>query len=151
MSFIESLSRRNMMAGLATSAAFVASTSGDAKPAKARAVKQSTRSLPPIRSVGSLATASVDDWAQHVGTTFETSTGHRLRLTDVRAFSNQNKRPAGLRARPFAATFDIVAGKGDLPKQLTLRVNHKAGGGTFDMFVSAGNPDLPLRRTAVFS
>jgi hypothetical protein len=151
MNFIQSLlSRRNMMAGMATSAALVASTSAEAKQPTVKSIKQPLPSRPPLRSIGSLATASVDEWKQQIGTTFETSTGHRLRLADVREFDNQGKRPASLRERPFAAGFDIVSGTGAMPEQLTLRVNHKAGG-TFDMFVTAATPESPLRRVAVFS
>jgi hypothetical protein len=151
MNFIQSLlSRRYMMAGMATSAALVASTSGEAKQPKVKATRHPVPSRPPLRSVGNLATASVDDWAQHVGTTFETSTGHKLRLVEVREFDNRDKRPAGVRERPFAAGFDIVSGRGALPEQLTLRVNHKVGG-TFDMFVTAATPESPQRRVAVFA
>jgi hypothetical protein len=138
-----------MMAGIATSAAFVASTSGDAKQRPTKAGRKPLTRRPLARP-GSLATASVDDWKQQVGTTFETSTGHRLRLTEVHEFATRDQRPAGLRERPFAASFDVVAGSRSMPAQLTLRVNHKVGG-TFDMFVTAAHPDSPLRRVAVFS
>jgi len=151
MNFIQSLlSRRNMMAGMATSAALVA-TPGTAKqaPAKAAAQPLPPRPLAPS-AAGNLATASVEDWEQHVGTIFQTSTGHRLRLAEVKAFDNRDKRPRGLRKQPFAAKFDVVAGKGDLPEQITMRVNHKAGG-TFDMFVTTAAPETPLQRVAVFA
>jgi hypothetical protein len=72
-----------------------------------------------------------------------------MKLTDVRQFSGQNKRPAGLRDRPFVAGFEVVEGEATLPRELTLAVDH-ATGGTFDMFVTAGSPDKPLRRIAVF-
>ena len=151
MNFIESqLSRRNMMAGMATSAALVASTSADAGQSQSNALKRPLPSRPPLRSIGSLATASVDEWTPQIGTTFETSTGPRRRLADVREFENHNTRPAGLRERPFAAGFDVMSGSGALPEQLTLRVNHKVGG-TFDLFVTATTPAKPLRRVAVFS
>jgi hypothetical protein len=150
MNFIQSLlSRRHMMAGIATSAAVVASASGNAKQVPAKPARKLLARRPLVRP-GSLATASVDDWKQQVGTTFETSTGHRLRLTEVRELAARDKRPAGLRERPFTASFDVVAGSRSMPEQLTLRVNHKVGG-TFDMFVTAAHPDSPLRRVAVFA
>jgi len=152
MNVIQSLlSRRKMMAGMATSAALVAATSADAKPPSVKAAAQPLPHRPlPLSAAGSLATASVEDWAKHVGTTFETSTGHKLRLSEVKAFENRDRRPDNLRARPFAAKFDVVAGKGDLPEQLTLRVNHKVGG-TFDLFVTTAALETPLQRVAVFA
>jgi hypothetical protein len=96
----------------------------------------------------SLATAEKEDWAQQVGTLFTAETGHVLKLTGVQAFRELGERPDALRDRAFAASFDVV--KGDpLPAEQLFAVNHNEGG-TFDIFLTGGIPDKPLRMLAVF-
>jgi hypothetical protein len=143
------LSRRNLLVGLAGSAAVGMAAVTDAGQQQVAAFRQLLWKRQPGQRNVRLATATVDDWALQIGSTFQTSTGHTLKLTDVVQFDHQNKRPAGLRDRPFAAGFEVVAGDGPLPDQATLRVAHREGG-TFDMFLTAGSPDKPLRRIAVY-
>jgi hypothetical protein len=143
------LSRRGLMAGLAGSAALGVVAATTAGQQQVEAFKQMLWKRRPGRRNVRLATATVDDWAIQIGSTFQTSTGHTLKLADVVQFDHQNKRPAGLRDRPFAAGFEIVAGNGPMPDQATLKVAHREGG-TFDMFITAGSPDKPKRRIAVF-
>lgn len=145
------VSRRNLLVGLAGTAAVgvgaVAAT--DAGQQQVEAFRQLLWKRQPGRRDARLASATVDDWALQIGSLFHTSTGHTLKLTDVRQFGGQNKRPAGLRDRSFVAGFEIVAGNAPLPRELTFRVTHP-NGGTFDMFNTAGGPDKPKRRLAVF-
>src|SRR4051794_21054421 len=125
MSVIESiLSRRNLLVGLAGSAAVGTLAVTNAGKQQVAAFSQLLWQRRPGRHNVRLATASVDDWALQIGTTFQTSTGHTLKLADVRQFDHQNKRPAGLRDRAFVAGFELVSGAGALPNELVLRVNH---------------------------
>lgn len=101
------------------------------------------------RSGAFLATANKDDWAAEVGTLFTAGTGHVLKLVDVQGFPERGKRPAGLRNQAFVARFDITSG-GQLPGSQLLNVSHKTGG-TFDIFMTGGNPARPLRMLAVFN
>ena len=150
MSNIQSfLSRRHMLAGLAGSATVGVLAVTNAGQQQVAAFKQLLWKRQPGRHNVRLATATVDDWALQIGTTFQTSTGHTLKLADVVQFDHQNARPAGLRAKPFAAGFEIVAGEGPMPDQLTLKVAHREGG-TFDIFITAGSRDKPNRRIAVY-
>jgi hypothetical protein len=142
------VNRRNILFGLA----------GGAVAAGGLAVQQTggagtfAELLRPIglgRSGVLLATANKDDWALQVGTTFTASTGHVLKLVDVQGFAEKGKRPANLRKQAFVARFDITSG-GELPGAQLLNVSHKEGG-TFDMFLTGGNPARPLRMLAVFN
>ena len=147
---IESLlSRRNVIVGVGGTVAVGALAVSDAGQKQVQAFKQQLWKNRPGRHNVRLSSASVDDWAIQVGSKFQTSTGHTLKLADVVQFDHQNKRPAGLRDRPFAAGFEIVAGNGPMPDQATLKVAHREGG-TFDIFITAGSPDKPKRRIAVF-
>jgi hypothetical protein len=96
-----------------------------------------------------LATANKDDWALQVGTLFTASTGHVLKLVDVQGFAERGKRPANLRNQAFVARFDITSG-GQLAASQLINVSHKTGG-TFDIFMTGGNPARPLRMLAVFN
>lgn len=96
-----------------------------------------------------LGTANVDDWSIQVGTEFQTSTGHTLKLAYVQQFDHQNKRPTSLRDRPFVAEFEVQPGGPPLPNQLLVRVNHREGG-TFDMFLTAAGPAKPKNWMAVY-
>lgn len=150
MRIIESLfSRRNMLLGLGGAATAGALAVTDAGQSQVQKFKELLWQRQPGKRYVRLATATVDDWALQVGTTFKASTGHTLKLADVRQFDHQNKRPSGLRDRAFVAGFEVVSGAGLLPSQLLLRVTHPEGG-TFDMFLTAAGPDKPLRRIAVF-
>jgi hypothetical protein len=147
---IESLlSRRNVIVGVGGTVAVGALAVSDAGQKQVQAFKQQLWKNRPGRHNVRLSTASVDDWAVQVGSKFQTSTGHTLKLVDVRQFDHQGKRPAGLRDRPFVAGFEVVSGKSTLPDQLLLRINHSEGG-TFDLFLTAAAPDKPKRRIAVF-
>jgi hypothetical protein len=143
------VSRRNLLVGLAGTAAVSAVAVTDAGQKQVAAFKKMLWSRQPGNRNSRLANGSVDDWALQIGTKFATSTGHTLKLADVRQFGGQNKRPAGLRDRAFVAGFEIVEGSGTMPGETLLTVNH-ATGGTFDMFISPGSPDKPERRLAVF-
>jgi len=143
------LSRRNVLVGLAGSAAAGAVATTNAGQQEVAAFKQLLWSNKPGRHNVRLATATVDDWSLQVGTKFQASSGHTLRLDDVQQFDHQNTRPKGLRDRAFAAGFSIISGVGTLPNQVLLQVSHPEGG-TFEMFMTAGSPDKPQRRIAVF-
>jgi hypothetical protein len=143
------LSRRNVLVGLAGSAAAGAVATTNAGQQEVAAFKQLLWSNKPGRHNVRLATATVDDWSLQVGTKFQASSGHTLRLDDVEQFDHQNTRPKGLRDRAFAAGFSIISGVGTLPNQVLLQVSHPEGG-TFEMFMTAGSPDKPQRRIAVF-
>jgi hypothetical protein len=96
----------------------------------------------------SLATGEKADWALQVGTLFTAQTGHVLKLASVQGFRERGERPDELRDSAFVATFDVVSG-GALPAAQLFAVNHNEGG-TFDIFMTGGNPERPLRMLAVF-
>jgi hypothetical protein len=143
------LSRRNLLVGLAGGAAVGAIATSNAGQEEVQAFKNLLWKNKPGKRYVRLDTATVDDWSLQVGTKFRASSGHTLRLDDVQQFDHQNTRPKGLRDRAFAAGFSIISGVGALPSQVLLQVSH-AEGGTFDMFMTAGSPDKPQRRIAVF-
>jgi hypothetical protein len=150
MAIIESLlSRRSLIVGIGGTAAAGALAVSTAGQKQVQAFKQLLWKNRPGRHNVRLSTANVDDWAVQVGTKFRSSTGHTLKLADVRQFDHQGKRPSGLRDRPFVAGFEVIEGAGPMPDQLLLRVDHREGG-TFDLFLTAAAPDKPLRRIAVF-
>jgi hypothetical protein len=147
---IDSLfSRRNMLLGLGSAATVGVLATTQAGQSQVQKFKDLLWQRLPGRRNVRLATATVDDWALQIGTTFKASTGHTLKLADVVQFDHQNKRPSGLRDRAFTAGFEVVSGAGVMPDQLLLRVTH-AEGGTFEMFLTGAGPRKPLRRIAVF-
>ena len=139
-------SRRNVLLGLGGTAAAgtVAAQSGGAE-----FFEQLLRPTNGGRRGVALATAGYDDWAAHVGTFFTAHTGHVLELSDVQRFRTVGERPAALRDSAFVARFDSVSG-GALKGSAIYRVNHPDGG-TFDVFLTSGPPDKPLRLLAVFN
>lgn len=143
------LSRRNVLVGLAGGAAAGAIATTNAGQQEVAAFKQLLWKNQPGRHNVHLDSATVDDWALQVGTDFQSSSGHTLKLAYVQQFDHQNKRPAGLRDRPFVAGFDVVSGTTVLPTQVLLRVNHREGG-SFDMFLTAAGPKKPGQMLAVF-
>jgi hypothetical protein len=143
------VSRRNLLVGLAGTAAVGAVAVTEGGQQQVAAFKNMLWKRQPGNRYARLANASVDDWALKIGSTFTTSTGHTFKLTDVRQFGGQGKRPAGLRDRPFVAGFQVVSGPATLPKEITLAVTG-SDGQSFDMFNTAGSRDKPDRRIAVF-
>jgi len=141
-------SRRNMLlgvAGTATVGGIAAAqrfTGADTLAEILRPVQLGRRGVP-------LGTAQADDWALQVGSTFTAHTGHLLKLVDVQRFKQDKGRLAGLRERAFVARFDVTEG-GSLPGSEIYSVNHPEGG-VFDMLLTGGIPDNPLRMLAVFN
>ena len=64
----------------------------------------------------------------------------------MQAFPNHGARPGNLRDKAFVARFDVAEGAA-LPEAL-YRVAHPNG--TFEIAMSKGSPDKPLRMLAVF-
>jgi hypothetical protein len=129
-------SRRNLLAGLGGAVALAA-------------VAETAHAKPP--AAVALATATYDQWSAQVGSNFTTQTGHVLRLAAVQAYGNFARaapRPAGVRNPGFVASFDIVRG-GALPEGRYL-VAHPTGG-TFEMFLTKGGPNMPNRMLADFN
>ena len=139
-------SRRNLLLGLGGGAAAgVATFSATRSPTY---FAQILRPRGRGRQDVALRSASYDDWMVQVGTNFTAHTGQVLNLVDVQAFSQKGGRPRNIRDRAFVARFDITRG-GALPEDL-YRVAHP-NGGTFDIFLTRGSPDKPLRMLAVFN
>jgi len=142
------VSRRNILLGLAGGAV----VAGGITVQQTGGAGAFAEMLSPATGLGrrgvSLATAEKEDWALQVGTLFTASTGHVLKLASVQAFRELGERPDELRDRAFAASFDVVSG-GPLAAEQLFAVNHKEGG-TFDIFMTAGDPARPLRMLAVF-
>lgn len=142
------VSRRNMLLGLAGGAVAAGGITVQQTGIASEGFAELLRPVGLGRRGVNLATASKDDWALQVGTFFTAQTGHVLELADVQGFRERGKRPPGLRAEAFVARFDVARG-GALPDAQLLTVNHTEGG-TFDMFLTAGDPSKPLRMLAVF-
>ena len=142
------MSRRNILLGLAGGAA----VAGGVTVQQTGGAGEFAELLSPAglgRRGVQLATANKDDWALQVGTFFTTQTGHVLKLANVQGFPERRARPAGLRPGAFVARFDVTSG-GPLQAAQLLAVNHTEGG-TFDIFMTGGNPARPLRMLAVFN
>jgi hypothetical protein len=140
------LSRRNMLLGLggATAAAGVVTVgTGAAGP-----FAEFLRPVAGGRSDAALYAAGYADWRTQVGTNFTAHSGQVLKLVDVQGFSNKGPRPSNLREQAFVARFDI--GVGEALAEGVYTVAHPAGG-TFDMFLTKGSPDKPLRMLAIFN
>jgi len=149
MSVMESLlSRRNMLVGLTAGAATVGTVAVRSGQAQIESFRQLLWQRRPGRHRVPLGTAGLDDWALQIGSKFQTASGDVLKLADVRAFPQADKRPRGLRDRAFVAGFEVVSGN-PLPDQLIQHVDHPEGG-RFDILLSAGSPDKPGRMIAVF-
>lgn len=103
-----------------------------------------------------LATAEVADWRGVVGTFFTLETGQVLQLGSVAAFADPDGPPPDpLRKKAFVARFNVVpstvARAQVLPEPDRIyRIAHPRGG-TFDIYLSAGDPAQPEQRLAVFS
>lgn len=102
-----------------------------------------------------LATAEVADWRGVVGTFFTLETGQVLELGSVAAFADPDGPPPDpLRKKAFVARFKVVPpalGRSQVlpaPDRI-YRVAHPSGG-TFDIYLSAGDPAQPDQRLAVF-
>lgn len=131
MEILGQFSRRTMMAGLGGIAI-------------AGAVNVNAQTL----GGASLGTANYTAWRARLGSNFTASTGHVLRLVEVQAYARRGTRPAELRPQGFVARFDVVRG-GALPEGL-YRVAHP-NGGTFEIFLTKGGRDKPLRMLADFN
>ncbi|HYJ53617.1 MAG TPA: hypothetical protein VEW04_10650 [Allosphingosinicella sp.] len=97
----------------------------------------------------SLASASYDEWADQVGSTFAVAGGHGMALAGVRALSSSGTRPTGTRDRAFVALFDVLAG-GTMAGDLIYTVSHPESG-PFQVFLAATDPRTPRRMLAVFN
>jgi hypothetical protein len=142
------VNRRNMLLGLAGGAVAAGGITLQ-QTGGAGAFAELLRPVGLGRRGVSLATATKEEWAAQVGTFFTAQTGHVLKLTSVLGFRDGGVRPAGLRPAAFVAHFDVTSG-GPMPSTQFLAVNHNEGG-TFDIFMTGGNPARPLRMLAVFN
>jgi hypothetical protein len=95
-----------------------------------------------------LASASYDDWALQVGSSFTAQTGQVLKLADVQKFPERGNRPENMR-NPFVARFDVSKGAALADSEI-YRVSHPEGG-TFDLMLQSGDPSKPMRMLAVLS
>ena len=140
------LSRRNMLLGLggATAAAGVVTVGTGGAAPFAEILKPAAGG----RSDAALHAASYADWRTQVGTNFTAHSGQVLKLVDVQGFPNKGPRPGNLREQAFVTRFDI--GVGEALAEGLYTVAHPTGG-TFDMFLSKGSPDKPLRMLAIFN
>jgi hypothetical protein len=142
------VSRRNILIGLAGGAAASAgiiATTGIAD-SNSLASLLATEGNAPAR--GPLAYGGFAEWQAQVGTSFKSQSGHLLKLVEVQAFAQKGSRPGQLRDRAFIARFDITSG-GSMAEDL-YRVAHREGG-IFDILLTSGSPDNPLRMLAVFN
>ena len=146
MDYLGLFSRRNMLLGLGGATAAGAATVGGGSTASF--FEQILRPSEGGRTDVALRSAAYNDWAAQVGSNFTAHSGHVLKLVDVQRFGNKGARPHNLRQQAFVARFDISRG-GGLPEEL-YRVAHP-NGDTFEMFLTKGSPDKPLRMLAVFS
>jgi hypothetical protein len=139
------LSRRGMVVGLAGTAA--AGTVAVQQSTGVKAFRELLR--PTDKAIGGLlAKGTSGDWALEVGSHFTVHTGHVLKLIDVQRYPKKDRRPRNIRSRGFVARFDVVKG-GVLPANTIYRVNHRSG--AFDIFLTAGKPNRPLRMFAEFN
>ena len=142
------VSRRNMLIGLAGGGAATAGAIAAFGLTDSASFASLLEPQQLARSGGPLAYAGYADWQAQVGTSFKTDSGHLLKLADVQEFAQKGARPGGLRDRAFVARFDIVSG-GSMAEDL-YRVVHRDGG-VFNILLTHGGPDNPLRMLAVFN
>lgn len=142
------VNRRNILLGIAGGAVTVSGLAVQQSGGAEAFAELLRRPVGLGRSGVFLATASRDDWAIQVGTQFTASTGHVLKLVAVQGFPVHGPRPAGSRSQAFSAKFDVTSG-GPLAEAQILTVSHEEGG-TFDIFMTGGNPAKPLRMLAIF-
>jgi len=132
-------SRRNLLAGIGGAAATVALAEAASAQSKGKT------------AAVALATATYEQWSAQIGSNFTAHTGQVLRLSAVTAYAAYARaapRPAGVRNPGFVATLDIVRGAA-LPSGLYL-VAHPTGG-TFEVYLTKGGPNMPLRMLADFN
>lgn len=144
-----SVSRRIVLLGVAGTAATVGAASGpvfmglDAfKDALQPAQGKGRRRVP-------LGPATADDWSLQKGTLFRIDTGQILELVDVRRFKQYPGRPRHLRPAAFVNTFEVKDGA-PLTEERIYRFSHVEGG-QFDLLLSRGAPDKPMRMLAVLN
>lgn len=101
------------------------------------------------RGTVNLASASYEQWLAQVNTNFAVAGGSPLKLLGVEALNSTGQRPAGLRARAFALTFN-VSGGGTMAGDLIYTISHPQYG-ALRIFLTAADPRTPTRMLAVFN
>jgi len=109
----------------------------------------STSSTTTSRTTVNLATAGYDTWLAQVGTKFSSAGGYSLKLSGITALNSTGARPAGLRDRAFALTFDLAQGM-TMAGDLIYTVSHPQYG-PLQLFLSATGPQTPSRMLAVLN
>ncbi|MDE8651303.1 hypothetical protein [Novosphingobium album (ex Liu et al. 2023)] len=150
------LSRRSILAtmagGAATVGTYAATNGGSGFSTDAVDAFFSKGKVSSGRAV-KLDTAEVADWRAQIGTLFTLETGHVLKLGSVAEFADSDgPPPQGLRKKAFVARFDQVStllSRGVPEADRIYRVSHPQGG-TFSIFLSAGDIANPRQKLAVF-
>jgi len=136
MDILGLFSRRNMLLGLGGAAA-----TGAFVMASGPAWAGGKTDVP-------LNTAAYDDWSAQVNSNFTAHTGQVLKLVEVQAYPVSGTRPSEVRTQGFVARFDIT--RGAAMAEGRYLVAHPRGG-TFEIFLTKGGPDKPLRMLADFN
>lgn len=148
---INLLSRRNLILGLAGTAAAGATAVGPGF-LDAASLMQLLRPSGNRKGVF-LKSGETGDWTAQRNTMFRLESGQVLKLADVQGFKSIDKkgtrRPGGVRSTAFVARFDIKTGA-PLDGDRIYRINH-AQGGVFDIFLTTPDASRPLRVHATFS
>jgi len=106
--------------------------------------------LLPLRSI-SLASASYEQWAEQVGSTFALGGGTSMQLIGVRALQSGGARPASLsRSRAFVAFFEPMA-RQTIAGDLIYSVSHAQHGALQIFLTESADPQTPARMLAVFN
>lgn len=103
----------------------------------------------PPRATVNLASASYEQWLAQVNANFAVAGGNPLKLLGVEPLNSVGQRPAGLRARAFALTFNVT-GSGTMASDLIYTISH-AQHGALRIFLTAADPRTPNRMLAVFN
>ena len=146
MDILGLFSRRNMLLGMGGAA--VATAASAQASGGAGSFPQLLGPAGQGKSGGPLDAAAYDAWSAQVGSRFRAHTGHVLKLVDVQAYSSAGSRPRGVRNQGFVARFDVSRGAA-LPEGRYYVA--PPSGSPFEILLTKGGPDKPLRMLADFN
>lgn len=144
------VSRRNLLLVAGGTAAVGVLAASPAREVISRTVATLGGARPASRTI-QLATASYEQWAEQVGSTFALGGTTRMQLVGVRALQSGGARPANLgRSRAFVAFFEPMA-RQTIAGDLIYGVSHAQHGALQIFLTESPDPTTPARMLAVFN
>ena len=144
------LSRRNVLLGLTGGAVATAVLAPTLSPGVGRKARELAVRSGVGRRLLSLDYASLSEWSEMVGSTFQVTGGYALKLVGVRPLASSGARPWNLgRDRAHLAVFEVLGGM-TMAGDLIYSARHPQYG-EIPIFLSAADPATPGRMHAVFN